>query len=129
VQTEGGRLPDLAAWRRAYRANLGNAFTIRGVEATVEGRVLVHHGQLALQLARVGGFVRLAPLEGKVQWDPPHKRAQVPTREEREAYQNLVAQWTESKGALGAIRIIGPLVEGKEGALPTLEVREFTWGR
>src|SRR5262245_22403876 len=129
MQTEGGRLPDLTAWRRGFRENLGNAFAIRGVEATVEGRVLLHNGQLALELSRVGGFVRLAPLQGKVQWDPEHKRAQVPTRDEREAYQNVVAQWTQSKGSLGAIRIVGPLVEGKEGGLPTLEVREFTWDR
>jgi len=129
VQTKGGRLPDLKAWRRGFHETVGNAFAIRGVEATVEGRLLDHNGQPALQVSRTGELVRLAPLERKVQWDPQHKRAQPPTREEREAYQSLVAQWTEAKGSLSAVRIVGPLVEGKEGDLPTLEIREFAWDR
>ena len=127
IWTAGGRLPDLKAWVRRFREQVGQAFIIRGVEATVEGRLVEANGQLALRLARTGEVLRLTPLRRKVQWDPDGQREAAITGDERSAYERLAARWTQSQRQDAGVRVVGPLVEGAGGDLPALEVRGFVW--
>jgi hypothetical protein len=48
---QGGRLPDLKALRRCLRQEVGNAFSVRGVEATVKGRLIEQNGRLAVRVS------------------------------------------------------------------------------
>jgi len=123
VQTSDGRLPDMKALARCIR-EVGEPFSVRGVEATVDGLLIEEEGRLTLWATGTGEKLRLAPLRRKVQWDPRAKRDYPPTQRERNAFKNLVAQW---KGSSRLIRIIGPLAEAGEGEPLTLEVREFRW--
>lgn len=120
---QDGRLPDLKAWRRGFREVVGEAFTIRGVEVTVDGRLVEveKEGRLALEVPGGKDVLRLVPLRGKVQWDPARERAQEPTAGERRAFEELEATWT---GQPRRVRIVGPLGEAKGPDPPTLEVRE-----
>ncbi len=121
-----GRIPDLAAWRRVFREILGQAFTIRGVEASIEGRLAEWAGRLELTVEGSEEILGLASLTEKVQWDPRRRRPQKATREERGALARLSA---EGKGRPGRIRITGPLREVEGGGPPLVEVREFAWVR
>ena len=123
LQTEGGRLPDLKDWVRAFREEIGQAFVIRGVEATVEGRLFEEDGKLALRLERTGEVLRLVPLRRNVAWDPKRDREAPLTDDERKAHERLA----ESRGRAGVVRVVGPLVQDKDGVVSALEVREFTW--
>ena len=122
IVLKDGRLPDLKAWRDRLRESVGQAFLIRGVEVTVEGRLVEKDGRLALEVGGGQEALCLAPLRDKVQWDPEKKRPQAPTEEERQAYQKLAAAWKESPGR---VCLVGPLAESKGGAPPVLEVRTF----
>ena len=129
MQTTGGCLPDLAAWVRAFREEIGQAFIIRGVEATIEGELVEDGGRLALRLRATGAALLLVPLRRKVEWDPGREREAPATDEERKAHERLRARWAESRGRGVAVRVVGPLVQNKDGAVTGLEVREFVWPR
>jgi hypothetical protein len=126
LRTHGGRLPDLTAWVRAFREEVGSAFTIRGVEAIVVGRLVEDGGHVAVEVTGTGEVLRLAPLTRKVQWDPERKREQAIAPEEQEAHRRLLATWDRAGRTPANVRITGPLGAGKR---PTLEVREFVWTR
>lgn len=123
--TQGGRLPDLAAWVRAFREEVGQAFVIRGVEATIEGDLIEGGGQLALRSRATGEVLRLDPLRRKVEWDPQREREAPMTDREKKAHERLLARWAESRGQGAAVRVVGPLVQDKDGVVFALEVREF----
>jgi len=129
MQTTGGRLPDLRRWARAFREEVGQAFVIRGVEATVEGRLVEVGGKLALRLKSTGENLLLVPLRRKVEWDPERERVAPMTNDERTAHDRLRARWAEPSGWDAAVRVAGPLVQDKDGAISGLEVREFVWPR
>lgn len=129
IRTQAGCLPDLEAWSRGFREEVGQAFTIRGVEATVAGRLVEDNGRPALRLSATGEVLRLAPLRRKVQWDPDRQREQPITDAERWAYASLRARWGNAKSQAVSVRIVGPLVQGADGRLSHLEVREFAWDR
>jgi hypothetical protein len=124
---DGRRLPDLKAWERELRASVGEQFTIVGVEATIDGRLVEVKGELALRLEGSGVVLRLGKLRRKVQWDPSRKCPQPATRAEREAHQRLLARWAKHTGPAPQVRIIGPLRESAPGGLLRLTVREFVW--
>ncbi len=117
-----GRLPDLQALSRCIR-EVGDPFSVRGVEATVEGWLLEDSGHLKLRLTHTGELMRLLPLSRKVQWDRRAKGPLAPTRGEGNACRDLAAKW---KGKPFLVRVVGPLVEVGKGVLPDLEVRQFT---
>jgi hypothetical protein len=120
-------LPDLKTWRQEFRAVVGELFTIQGVEANVEGRLVEIKGQLMLQRGMSKAMVRLGPLQRKVQWDPEKDQPQPATPTEKEAYQRLVIRFAQFKGPAPLIRIVGPLQEaGKEAGL-ILTVRDCSW--
>jgi hypothetical protein len=118
--------PDLKAWRQSFHKMLGGLFTIDGVEATIEGRLVEVKGELAL---RVGGDVvlRLGHLRRKVQQDPVRGRPQLATRAEKEALLRLAARWAKYRGTPPKVRIVGPLHQSGPGQVPVLTVREFIW--
>jgi hypothetical protein len=118
---ENGQLPDLKAWRDGFREVVGEAFTIRGVEVVVDGRLIQVDGQIALEVSGSGQVLRLAPLRRTVEWDVGRGRPREPSAEERRTYQTLTASWD---GRSRRVRIVGPLGEPHEGRLPVVEVRE-----
>ena len=90
IVPRGGRLLDLGELEQAVR-KVGQQFSLRGVEATVEGTLSrAPDGAPLLQLG-AGDVLRLAPLRRKVQWDPEARRAEPITAAERGAYGRLVA--------------------------------------
>jgi hypothetical protein len=123
--TRQGRLPNLRALARAIRS-AGDPFTLRGVEATVDGCLERRGNQLALRVTGTGDLLLLVPLMHKVQWDPRQRREQPATAEERGAYTRLAGQ---ALLAGRSLRVVGPLREGSAGEAPRLEVREFLWQR
>lgn len=67
--------------------------------------------------------IRLVTLKQKIQWDKAKKAFQEPTKAERSAFARLTA---DVSGKQGRLRITGPLVSEKDGAM-RLEVREYEW--
>jgi hypothetical protein len=116
------RLPDLQALSRAVRA-ASDQFRVRGVEATVDGRLVRRGGHLILRIGGGGAVLRLAPLRGKVQWDRRRKRAASPTESERLAFRHLL----DRRRQLGRrVRIVGPVIVTADGRPPILQVRQFS---
>jgi hypothetical protein len=124
---DGRRLPDLKAWDREFRAAVGALLSIEGVEATVEGRLVLVKGELALRLGASGVVLRLGNLRKKVQWDPTRNRPQPATCAEREAHLRLAARLARHRGPPPRVRVVGPLLQAGMGRLPILTVREFVW--
>jgi hypothetical protein len=125
IVTRKGRLPDLRALARAIRS-AGDPFTLRGVEATIDGRLERRGDQLALRVAVSGDLLLLAPLGHKVQWDPRLMREQPATAEERAAYARLGEEAVQEGRP---VRVVGPLVGSDTSEVPKLEVRQFLWQR
>jgi hypothetical protein len=123
--TRDGGLPDLHALARAVRA-VGGPFTLRGVEATIDGTLEESCGRLALRIPDTGQLLYLAPLEHKIQWDPRRGCEQPATAEERSAYDRLVGEWRQQPGR---VEVVGPLAQTTDNRPSVLEVRQFTWGR
>jgi hypothetical protein len=120
-----GRLPDPELLARALYET-GAGATLRGVEATVEGRLVRTDGEPRMQLSGTGEVVRLAPLRSKVQWNVAAKREQAATNAERQAYRRLLRQ---QKPESAPVRVIGPLILAPGEGVLTLEVRAFEWIR
>jgi hypothetical protein len=120
-------LPDLKTWRKEFREVVGELFTIQGVEASMEGRLVEIKGQLMLQRGMNKGMVRLGPLQHKVQWHPEKNQPQPATPSEKEAYQRLVTRFAQFKGPAPLVRIVGPLQEATKEAELILTVRDYTW--
>lgn len=125
IQTKDGRLLSQEALSRCVQ-EVGEPFSVRGVEVRVQGRLVEEEGRLLLRLSKTGETLRLAPLRRKVQWDPATKRDHPPTESERRAFQTLSARWKVRRSP--DVQIVGPLRE-ENGELLTLEVRQFQWGR
>src|SRR5688572_13259538 len=120
-----GRLPDVPALvRHLEEMRVGAA--LRGVEATAEGVLQEAEGELRLRISGTEQTVRLAPNKRTVYWDVARKREQKLGAGEQRACSRLRSEW---RGRKTPVRIVGPLVEGAEGGLYTLEVRQFNWLR
>jgi len=121
ARTSSGRWPDQAALAGQVGA-AGAGATLRGVEAAVEGRLSRERGRLVLRVAGSEAPIALAPLERRVQ---RHGRRRGEARKlaaERDAYGRLGAI-VENEPLL--VRVLGPVVEAREGLQWLLEVREF----
>ena len=125
IELREGVLPDLGDWSRDFQSVVRRTFALRGVEVTVEGDVSRAEGRPVFHLSQ-GGLIRLAPLEGKIQWDSDHKRERSATADERTAHARLSALLAKSKAPLTQVRITGLLEAAtRRGGPPTLHVREF----
>jgi len=122
VQMKDGRLPELKSWARTFRDHVGEAFVLRGVEVTVDGVLAEDDGRLGLRVSGGDAVLRLAALEGKVQWDVAGKREEPASEAERDAYKNLGVTW---KGKPRRVRLTGPLREADKGGVLILHVREY----
>ncbi len=116
-----GRLPSLAGIARAVRA-VGSPFSVRGIEAVVEGSVELSPAGPILRAFRTGETFALAPATRKVQWDSRTRKNPPITSRERSAYDRLASE-VLAPGT--GVRVTGR-VEGAGPSLsPVLEVREF----
>ncbi len=121
MRTQEGRLPDLKVMAQRVR-EVSSQFSLRGVEATVNGQLVKEQGQLQLRLSAGGEALRLIPLRRKVQWNPQTKQAYPATRQELTAYRSLAAHW---QGKPFRVQVTGPLEVSETGAPLRLEVRAF----
>lgn len=97
---------------------------LRGMEATIDGRVSKIDGRLLLFSPEFENGLPLEPLERKIQLDFRSKEPLAAQPHEREAHARLLG---ETKETPRWIRLVGPLgQEPKKGRL-SLQVREFYW--
>jgi len=111
--TKGGVLPDFDKLRKTV-AESGAGASLRGVEATVEGELILRQGKLLLRFS--GKEIVLQHLKELIQQEK--KEPKPATAEERSAYERLLGKADEAK----RWRISGPL-RWKSGL--ALEVRIF----
>ncbi len=95
--------------------------TVRGVEATVDGRLEMQGTNLVLRWEGAFSALRLAPLQRKVQWDVQRKQPEAATAAEQKAFAELAAQFNTLSGP---VRVVGPLSNTAK-AQQILEVRKF----
>ena len=60
-----GAFPDLPAWSRQFRAIVGEAYLIRGVEVAVDGVLVTDRDHLALRVPGLAMPLRLVPRDGR----------------------------------------------------------------
>lgn len=123
IQMEHGLLLDAKALNAKVRADAGDFFSIRGVEANLTGSLCRKRDRLALRIGGKPNLVFLTQLQQKVQKDPATKISVPPTAEEQSAYERLAAEWN---GKQTNVRIVGPLVLMSDRRT-ILEVRKFDW--
>ena len=92
---------------------------VRGVEATVDGRLEMQGTNLVLRWEG-SPALHLAPLQRKVQWDVQRKQPEAATPAEQKAFAELAAQF---KKLSGPVRVVGPLRNIANAQV--LEVRKF----
>jgi hypothetical protein len=124
LRMKDGAFPDLPAWSRQFRAVVGEAFLIRGVEVAVDGVLVTDRDHLALRVPGLAVPLRLAPPRRTAQWDPGRKRERELTDRERAAYGRLVAHATSAPRPI-VVRVDGFLIEADAGRPPTLSVLAF----
>ncbi|HEY0548501.1 MAG TPA: hypothetical protein VGF13_02805 [Verrucomicrobiae bacterium] len=95
---------------------------VRGVEATVDGRLEMQGTNLVLRWEGASSVLHLAPLQRKVQWDAQRKAPEAATAAEQKAFAELAAQF---KNLPGPVRVVGPLSNAAHAQHRILEVRKF----
>lgn len=116
--------PDPTLFARNF-TNMNVGVDVRGVEATVDGRLEMSGTNLVLRIAVSDTVLQLRPLAQKVQWDAKRKRPEPATRAEKKAFEKLVAQVKKNPAS---VRVIGPLnkpAAPRAGIDGVLEVRKF----
>lgn len=93
---------------------------VRGVEATVDGRLEMQGTNLVLRWEGSSSALHLAPLKRKVQWDVKRKQPEAATPAEQNAFAELAAHF---KKLTGNLRVVGPLRNVANAQV--LEVRQF----
>ena len=114
VHLRGPGLPPLRRWSAEFEAILNGTYVLRGVEASVEGRLETVDGALALRAATERPTVRLRPMDraSRVERDPATRAAPPLTPAEAGAYARLAA---ETGGTAATLVVTGPLIETAEG--------------
>ncbi len=119
VRPIGGRMLDPKAIAD-YIAKIRIGVWLRGVEATVDGRLELRGEELVLVSSETDIF-RLAPLDQKIEYDFRGKRRFEARAEELLAFARLRAQWD---GRPRRVRLTGPVVSDSAGAPSESEGRE-----
>ncbi len=109
------RPSDMSAYLQGLRAGA----TLRGIEATVAGRVEVQDGQY--YLVSRSTWIPLERYAHPVYWDVPKKRAQAVSPAERGAY----ARFIDAESPGDPVIVTGPLQDPGGDEAPALEVRSF----
>jgi hypothetical protein len=121
ARTSSGRWPDQAALAGQLSA-AGAGATLRGVEAAVEGRLSRERGRLVLRAAGSEAPIALAPLERRIQRRGRRRGEARELAAEREAHGRLGAI---ADGEPRLVRVLGPVVQARDGLQWLLEVRGF----
>lgn len=121
VELTGDALPPVAKWPEQLKAVVGEIFVFRGVELTVEGRLIKRDGMLSVEVEGFTSPIYLEPLEHKLQWNFRKRAARQPEPDELAAYRQLAAQ-ADDQGSV-KVQVTGPL-QLKDG-IGILEIREF----
>jgi hypothetical protein len=125
IKLKGGRLPDLDSLDRQIKETRTGA-RLRGVEATILGKLVPEKDGLSFAIAGTDARLRLVPLRRKVQWDVAAKREQAITKEEKNAFARLRAL---AVPPVARLEIVGPLEaeKNKDGKIVrlTLQVRSY----
>lgn len=122
LRMKNGRLVDPQVLAKQI-ADLRVGARLRGLEATIEGFLERKDGKPVFRVGKSNEILQLAPLTTKVQIDAlKTKEPESPTKEEKQAYQRLLARNDMRQPA----QITGPLRHAAAGKPLTLEVRAFT---
>jgi hypothetical protein len=119
LRTKNGRVPDVDALAKGLR-EIGAGATLRGVEATIDGRLEKRDGQFLFRLTKTDEVLLLQPATQRIQLQPRRKSPEPLTETEQKAFQNLSAKW---QGAPLDVRITGPIT--KRSGKTVLAVRHF----
>jgi hypothetical protein len=116
MRTKNGRVPDVEALGKELR-DLGAGAKLRGVEATIDGKVSKRGDEVLLHVSKTGETLRLSPFTKPVQRGIDAKES------ETSAFAGVSSAL--SRNVLEA-RITGPLrAPTAPGGLQTIEVRRF----
>jgi galactose oxidase len=115
--------PDVLHWSEQFRDAVGEIYAFRGVELTIEGKVVQKNGELELHLPNDTPPMALAPLDHKLQWNFKKGRARQPEPDEAAAYNQLALRYAIARGEPMTVQVTGPLEHVDQGTV--LEVREF----
>jgi hypothetical protein len=121
VRTKDGRVPDMDALAKSLR-EIGAGASLRGVEATVDGRLEKQGGQFLLRVSNTDQVLALEPVTQRIQLQPRKKLPEPLTEAEQNAFQDLSAKW---QGTPVDVRITGPIT--KRGGKTVLAVRRFDY--
>jgi hypothetical protein len=119
LRTKGGRVPDVEALAKGLR-EMGAGASLRGVEATVDGRVEKRGEQFVLRVSKTDETLLLEPATNRIQLQVRKKAPEPLTEAEQKAFQNLSAKW---QGQPLDVRITGPI--NKRDGKTFLAVRQF----
>lgn len=114
-------LPDRSSFDKHFAAMRSGA-RLRGIEATVRGRLLRRQGVLWLRASQTGELISLTPLKTKIQWEVARKRPEPPTEEEASAFARLE---TRDTAEATLYEVVGPIDFNKKGKPVALQVRLF----
>jgi len=119
LRTKKGLVPDVEALAKSIH-EIGAGASLRGVEATIDGRLEKRDGQLVLRVSKADDVLALEPVTQRVQLQPRKKSPEPLTEVEQKAFQNLGAKW---QGTPLDVLITGPIT--KRNGKTVLAVRHF----
>jgi hypothetical protein len=120
--THGG-LPDTDEWPEQFKAVVGEAHTLRGVEVTVRASVTEEDDELVVQSPGLRQRVTLVPLRNKIEWDFERGSVRAPAAGEVDAFRQLAARRGDARAGSAPVEVTGPLRKAAGGF--TLEVRRL----
>lgn len=117
-------LPDIASWSDEFKAKANGSYRIRGFEVTISGQLIVRDNSMQLKSADGAFNVVLEPIgkSEKVQWDWTRNSPELPTPDEVNAFERLIAAGTDVNSD-ARFRITGRLRQ--EGGISSIFVRSF----
>jgi hypothetical protein len=117
LRTKEGRVPDIDALATSLRA-IGAGASLRGVEATIDGRLDKQGDGFVLRVSKTDQVLGLESITQRVHLKG--KAAEALTESEKDAFRSLTSTW---RGQPRDVRITGPLI--KRTGHTALAVRQF----
>lgn len=119
LRTKKGLVPDVDALAKSIR-EIGAGASLRGVEATIDGRLEKQGDQFLVRVSKTDEVLLLEAVTQRIQLQPRRKSPEPLTDAEQKAFQNLSAKW---QGTPLDVRITGPIT--KRSGKTVLAVRRF----
>ena len=123
LELKAGGLPDVGRWAGQFKSFVGQVYTFRGVEVTVEGSLEAAGDEITLRVPGLDSPIPVGTLEHKLQWNFRKSSARKPEPDEHAAYGQLVAARKAAKPGDLKVRVTGPIRKTQQGMM--IEVREF----